>query len=89
LLVCLQKLYLTVTDMFKYLLCYVQLGVGENVENQRKAREKSKAAENQAFWFDFYTIKKTVHTPSGSGKNQSGSTTLPTTLISERNLTVQ
>jgi len=27
--------------------------VGEKAENQRKAREKSKVAENEVFWLDF------------------------------------
>jgi hypothetical protein len=41
--------------------------VGEKTENQRKTktREKSKVAENQVFWLEFCTKKRTVHTPSG------------------------
>jgi hypothetical protein len=37
--------------------------VGETAENQRKTREKSKAAENQVFWLDFCAKKKNCAYP--------------------------
>jgi hypothetical protein len=46
--------------------------VGETAENQRKAREKTKVAENQVFWLDFCAKKRTVHYLSGEDPGGQG-----------------